>query len=391
MKKINYGRQNIELSDINAVKKSLYCDLITTGKQVLLFENKITNYVNSKYTVACSSGTAALHLAFLSIGLREGDSIIMPAINFVSSYNMCRKIGLKIFLADVDPISGLMTPQNFLDCIKRNKIKKIAAILNMHMGGSPNHIKEFYNLKKKYNCFLIEDACHAFGSTYMYNEKTYKIGSCAHSDICTFSFHPVKSITTGEGGAVTTNNFNYYQKSVLLRSHGIKRNKKKYWEYDVIENGFNYRISDINCALGVSQLKRINFFLKNRKEIVKIYQKSLSKYNKLIVNFTPLNVKTKSANHLFILYLNFDLLKSSKDLFIKFLNKKKIFPQFHYLPLYQFTVYRGSKMGYSGSEKYKNYCISLPIYSELKKKNVLIVLKEIDNFIKKSLKNLPKV
>jgi dTDP-4-amino-4,6-dideoxygalactose transaminase len=226
MKTIPYGRQYIDHQDIKFVSRALKEDLITTGSYLRKFENKISNFLKVKYVASCSSGTSALHLALMAIGLKKDDVIIMPAINFIAVFNMARLLNVKIFLADVDPLTGQMTPNTLLDCIKNNKLKKIKAIVTMYLGGYPENIDEFYKIKKKLGCYLIEDACHALGAKYSYGQKHLSIGSCKHSDICTFSLHPVKSITTGEGGLVTTNSKDFYNKIISLRSHGILKKKK---------------------------------------------------------------------------------------------------------------------------------------------------------------------
>ena len=194
----------------------------------------------------------------------------MPSINFISSYNICKNIGAKIYLSDVDPTTGQMTPEDIKNTIKKYKIKNVKLIVTMYLGGYPENVYEFYKLKKKLKCYLIEDACHALGATYNFREKKIKIGSCYHSDVSVFSLHPVKPITAGEGGIVTTNSKKISDKVLLLRSHGILR-KKKHWEYDVVLIGHNYRLSDINCSLAKSQLNKIkNFF--NVEEIFRNYK-----------------------------------------------------------------------------------------------------------------------
>ena len=200
MKTIPYGRQYVDSQDIKLVSKVLKEDLITTGYYVKEFENKISKFLKVKYVASCNSGTSALHLALMAINLKKNDVIIMPAINFIAAYNMARLMKAKIFLADVDSLTGQMTPKTLLDCIKNNKLKKIKAIVTMYLGGYPEHVLEFYNIKRKLKCYLIEDACHAFGAKYLFNKKFLPIGCCKHSDISTFSLHPVKTITTAEGG-----------------------------------------------------------------------------------------------------------------------------------------------------------------------------------------------
>ena len=256
MKFIPYGRQFIDNKDKNLVLKSLSQDLITTGPFVKKFELEIKKYLSCKFSYVCNSGTSALHLAMLSVGLEKNDIVLMPAVNFIASYNMAKLMQLKVYLVDVDEHTGQVTSDNILKCIKRYKIKKIKALIVMYNGGYPESSKEFYEIKKKYNFFLIEDACHAFGSEYKHRNKYIKTGSCKHADISTFSLHPLKTITSGEGGIITTNNKKISSRIELFRNHGILRNKTKHWKYDVLETGFNYRLSDLNCALGLSQLKK---------------------------------------------------------------------------------------------------------------------------------------
>ena len=256
MKITPYGRQYIDSQDIRIVSKALKEDLITTGRYVKKFENKISKFLKVNYVASCHSGTSALHLALMAIDLEKDDVIIMPAVNFIAVYNMARLMNAKIFLADVNPLTGQMTPETLLECIKNNKLRKIKAIVTMYLGGYPLNAIEFYKIKKKFNCYLIEDACHALGARYFNNKKYLPVGCCKHSDISTFSLHPVKTITSGEGGLVTTNNKFFYEKILSLRSHGIDKDRNFHWKYNLSKSGFNYRLSDINCALGLGQLKK---------------------------------------------------------------------------------------------------------------------------------------
>ena len=309
---IPYGKQYINKNDKKFVLKSLSENLITTGTYVDKFEKEIKDYCKSKYSYVCSSGTAAIHLAMLSIDLKQGDTILILAINFISSYNLAKILKLKVFLVDVDKNTGQMTPDNVINCIKKNKIKNVKALIIMYHGGYPEFPKKFHDLKKKFKFYIIEDACHALGSEYGYKKKFYKIGSCKHSDVCTFSLHPLKTITSGEGGVVTTNNAVVAKKIKLFRSHGIMRSKKFYWKYDVFENGLNYRLSDINCALALSQLKKIKFFLKSRKVIYDKYFKEFKNFdsNLLIPSYSK---SIKPSFHLFLININFKKLKKQRS------------------------------------------------------------------------------
>ncbi len=386
---IPYGKQFIDRQDISTVSKALQGKLITTGEFVKKFENKIKQKLKAKYCVSCINGTAALHLAFLGIGIKKNDVVLMPSINFISAYRMASLMGAKIYLVDVDPISGQMTPETLLKCIKQNKIKKIKAIVTMYMGGFPENIIDFYKIKKKYRCLLIEDACHAFGAEYKFNNRKYQIGSCKHSDISVFSFHPVKSITTGEGGAITTNNKVFAKKMDIYKNHGFIK-KNKYWEYDINNLGNNYRLSDINCALGLSQINKLKKFINYRKKVFLFYQKSLKKVEKYI-KLPKYDKNVFPSYHLFLISINLNKLSSAKNKLFNFLNNKGIFPQFHYTPIYNFTFYKKKKnTKFVGASNYFKNVLSLPIYFNLKKKDQMYIVKNLIQFIAKYKKNITK-
>ena len=383
MKTIPYGRQYIDSQDIRLVSKALKEDLITTGRYVKKFENKISDFFKVKYVASCNSGTSALHLALMAINLTKDEVIIMPAINFIAVYNMAKLMSAKIFLADVDPLTGQMTPQTLLQCIKRNKLKSIKVIVTMYLGGYPENVIEFYNIKKKFNCFLIEDSCHALGSRYLFNKRFLLIGSCRHSDISTFSLHPVKTITSGEGGLITTNNKVFYNRIVSLRSHGINKDKNHHWKYNLSRSGFNYRLSDLNCALGLGQLKKINKFLNYRKRIFNIYKNELKKNINTVV-FPSYRI-SKPSYHLFLISINFKKIRSTKDKLLEFLRKNNIFCQYHYIPIYKFKLFN-QKINlkyYRGTEFYYKNTLSLPIFYNLNISFQKVIIKKINFFLNK--------
>jgi dTDP-4-amino-4,6-dideoxygalactose transaminase len=377
-KNIYYGRQFIDRSDVIEVSKSLKNDLITTGDYVKKFEKKIKNFLNVKYAATCSNGTSALHLSFLASDIKKGDVVIMPIINFISSYNMCKLLGAKIFFADVDKQSGLITPDAIIRCIKLNKLKKVKAFVVQYMGGFPDHNEKFYKLKKKLKCLLIEDACHAFGAKYTVKKKLYKIGSCKHADISTFSFHPLKPITTGEGGCVTTNNKKIFEKIIKFRSHGMTRDKKKHWNYDIETIGFNYRLSDINCALGLSQINKLNFFINKRKKIYNYYKLKLNNYKNLI-SFPKYNNKNYSSFHLVLINLNFkNLIK--KNNFLNYMVKNKIFCQYHYIPLNKFSLINTKAVNLNDYKTYFLQTVSIPIHHHLSFEDIKYVVDKIKKY-----------
>ena len=360
---IPYGKQSISNQDIKTVNKVLKGDYLTTGPMVELFENEFCKEVKSKFAVSCSNGTAALHLAFLASGIKENDIVIIPVVNFVSTINLLSLIKAKIYCTDVDQFSGKMTPKLLESCIKKNKIKKIKAVVVMHNAGLVEHSQEFYKLKKKYGFKLIEDACHALGSNHLHKKKTIPVGSCKFSDIATFSFHPVKSITTAEGGMITTNNLRVFQKLKLLRNHGILRKKnsaKKYeWHYKILYPGLNYRLSDLNSALGLSQLKKLKIFISKRQQIASHYINFFQKSEVIKCK----NFDKNSAYHLFIVNLK----NVSRNGVIQKLYKRKIITQVHYIPAYKHPYYRKRIKGkFANAEIFYNTCLSLPIFPDLK-------------------------
>jgi dTDP-4-amino-4,6-dideoxygalactose transaminase len=379
--KITYGKQYIDKSDEKIILKTLYENKITEGNKVSLFENTIKKKLKSKFCVVCNSATSGLFLSMKAIKLQKNDIIIMPAVNFIASYSMAKFMGAKIILCDVDKFTGQITPETLKKCIKLNKLRSIKALITMYLGGYPNNIFEFYKLKKKYKFFIIEDACHAFGASYSHQGRKIKIGSNKHSDLSVFSFHPVKPITTGEGGAITTNNKNIYQNLKILRSHGVLR-KKNYWDYDINNLSFNFRISDINCALGISQSKKITNFIKKRKTIFRWY-KEFFKNKKNFKLIIP-NHQIKPSYHLILLNIDFNKLNLTKNSFMKKLNKKNIFPQFHYKPIQLFSFYKKKEKNLKNSLEYMEKTISIPVFHELSKNNVKNIVKSILFELKKN-------
>ncbi|MDC3039018.1 aminotransferase class I/II-fold pyridoxal phosphate-dependent enzyme [Candidatus Pelagibacter sp.] len=376
---ISYNAHFIDKDDQKSVANSLKNKLITTGPLVKKFEDKLSKYLGAKFTTVCNSGTAALHMAYDAIKLKKNDIVLMPSITFISSYNMAKTFEAKVYLVDIDMKSGQVTPESVEKCIIKNKLKKIKCLVLMYLGGYPENISNFYNLKKKYKFNIIEDACHAFGSSYKYKKKFFKIGSCKHSDISCFSFHPLKTITTGEGGAVTTNNPKYQKAFIKFRSHGFQ--KKNHWDYNLINFGFNYRLNDFNCALGISQLKKINKFLKKRENIYNFYKNNLSRFKE--ISFIEFDKSIKPSFHLFVIFIK-NFKKFKKDQLIKFFLKKKIILQQHYKPIYKFDIYKNKiTPNLPNADRYFMSAVSLPIHYNLSKKDLNYILKNLKIFFNK--------
>ena len=380
MRNLPYGKQYIDNLDVKYVLKSLKEKLITNGRYVDKFEKSISNLFKNKYSASCNSGTSALHLALLSIDIKKGDAVVVSSITFVAAINMLKNLGAKIYLADVDIITGQITTKTVTECIKFNKIKKVKCIITTYLAGHTKEIKEFHNLKKKLNCFLIEDACHAFGTKYLVKGKKYSIGSCKHSDICTFSLHPLKTITSGEGGIVTTNNKNIYKKILLLRSHGILRSSKHY-EYDVVTQGFNYRLSDINCALALSQTKKLSKFILARKKIALNYDKLLKK-NVGLIDLPNFEENKLSSWHLYQIKIDFKKRQLSKKKIIETLLKKKIITQIHYIPIYKYKIYKNLKKKiHKNSDVFYQQILCLPIFVDLKHSEQKYISQNLANLL----------
>ncbi|MCK4650911.1 UDP-4-amino-4,6-dideoxy-N-acetyl-beta-L-altrosamine transaminase [Candidatus Babeliales bacterium] len=378
-KSYSYGKQSISFKDIWEVVKTLRSNWLTQGPKVKEFEQALCDYTGAKYCVVVSNGTAALHLAVLSLGISKGDEVITSPITFLASSNAILYSGGIVKFADIDEKTACIDPIQ----IEKQIIDKTKAIMPIHFAGQSCDMEKIFNIAKNHNLFVIEDAAHGLGSEY----KGCKVGSCKYSDITTFSFHPVKNITTGEGGAITTNNKDIYEKLLMLRAHGITKNKNLLtkndgpWYYEQHYLGFNYRITDIQCALGISQLKRLDKFIKRRRDIVEVYKTEFENDDR----FSLLEEKeySKAAFHIFPVLINFEKVKIGKKELFENLKKEGLFLQVHYIPVYLQPYYKmfGFKNGdFPNSEEHYKRTISLPLYIELRKndlKNIVKIIKKI--------------
>ena len=381
--KINYSKHNISKKDITSVIKVLKSDFLTQGPTVKFFEKKIKKIVSAKYAFAVNSATSGLHVACMSIGISKNDVVWTSPNSFVASSNCALYCGAKIDFVDIDLKNYSLCPTKLENKLKSTKKKFLPkAIVLVHFAGYATNLERIKRLSKKYNFKIIEDASHALGGKY----KNSYIGNCQFSDVCVFSFHPVKSITTGEGGLITTNSKKISAKINLFRNHGINRDKKfllnktlKINHYEQIELGFNYRMSDIAAALGISQANRLKKFTHKRISVAKFYDKEL-------INLPiqkPIFSKDSSW-HLYVILLKNNSIR--KKLF-EFLKKRKINCQIHYIPIHIHPYYKKigfKKKDFPNSVEYYERCLSLPIFFDLK----FSAQKKIISLIKKFFLNV---
>ena len=363
-----YSRQLITAEDIAAVKQVLQSEYITQGPAVKIFEDDLSEYCKSKYSVVTNSATSALHLACLALGLKAGDYLWTSPITFVASANCALYCGASVDFVDINPhtlnLDCQALEEKLIDAEKKGALPKI--LVAVHFGGLPCEMERIAELGRKYNFRVIEDASHALGS----RDGDCITGSCKFSDITIFSFHPVKIITSGEGGAITTNSKSLYLRCLLLRSHGITREEEFFedisdgdWYYEQQALGYNYRLTDIQAALGASQLKRINTYIENRNDIARFY---IQKFDTLDINMQAVEPSKLSSYHLFPIQVNNGV--DRKKLF-DYLRAKKIGVNVLYKPVYLQPYYRklGFKLGYCpNAESYYQRSICLPIFPAIK-------------------------
>ncbi len=366
MKIYGYGKQNITEDDIQSVLEVLKSPYLTCGPKVKEFEQAICEYTGAKYCVAVNSATSGLHIAMLAAGVGGGDEVITSPMTFLASANCARYCGADVKFADIEKDTANIDPNE----IKKHISNKTKAIVPVHFAGQSCDMEKISEIAKENNLFVIEDAAHAIGSDY----KDVKVGSCKYSDMTVFSFHPVKTITTAEGGAVTTNSKELYNKLCAFRSHGMYKDgdMANDWHYEMRELGYNYRMTDVQAALGVSQMKRLEEFKKRRREIVDYYNKNLGLSHLIEKDF---------SNACFHLY---PVLVENREKFYFAVRKKGLNLQVHYIPVHTQPYYKAQsyKWGdFPNAEEYYKHCISLPLYPELTDED----LKEIVQRIKELL------
>ena len=389
---IPYGKHHIDDDDIKAVVDVLKNNFLTQGPMIEKFEKAICNYVGAKYAVAVSSGTAALHLSALAAGVKPGKSIVTSPITFVSTANAAFYCGGGVHFADIEPSSINISPKKIEDVIEVNN--DICAIFPVHFGGLPCDMEALSDISERYNLFMVEDAAHALGANYSNGQK---VGSCCYSDMTIFSFHPVKSIAAGEGGLITTNDEALYRKLIRLRSHGINKlndpllnqnesmtdGSVNRWYYEMQELGFHYRITDIQCALALSQLKKLDKFIERRRMLVNKYDS----YFKGLEFLSPAQSLSRelSSHHLYVLRIKFDKVNITRNKFMKLLKEKEIITQVHYIPLPIQPYYKSKGfdiIDYPEANSYYEEAISIPLFYDLTDDQQEYVVKVILEILK---------
>lgn len=394
-KQIPYGRQEITQGDIDAVIETLQSDFLTQGPKIQLFENEFAEYVGSKYAVAVSNGTAALHLSVLALGIKSDEYVICTPITFAASVNCVKYCGGNILFADIDPDTYLMDIESVKSVLESNADKKIVGIIPVDFAGRVIQLDKFKVLAEKHNLWILEDACHSPGGFFIDSEnKQQKAGNGQFADLSIFSFHPVKHIATGEGGMITTNDENLYQKLMELRTHGITRNPLKFensiafangnsnadgldyplWYMEMQSLGYNYRLTDFQAALGSSQLLRADKNVARRRQIALRYSKELSDCKGV---FHSSGIIEGHAYHLYVLEV-----VDRRGLY-DFLRSEQIFAQIHYIPVHLMPFYKhqGWKEGdFPNAETYYSRCISIPMFPSMSDDEQSFVIEKIINY-----------
>lgn len=364
---IYYGKQNINEEDIKAVENVLRSDFLTQGPAIEKFEKKVADYCGAKYAVAVTNATSALHIGCKAVNLGEGDFLWTSPVTFVASANCGRYCGAGVDFVDIDDNTYNMSVE-----ILEDKLKKSAhlpkVVIPVHLAGQSCDMEKIYALSRRFNFTVIEDASHAVGADY----KNSKVGSCKFSDMAVFSFHPVKIITTGEGGMILTNNKNLYEKLKLYRSHGITRNPALMthepdgaWYYQQIDLGFNYRMTDIQAALGYSQMNRLEDFVARRRYLANRYNEKLKA---LPLKIPYQSADTNSSWHIYVVRLDFNQVKKSKVQIFAEMREKGVTLNLHYIPVHTQPYYE--KLGHKPEDcpnaiKYYEEAFTLPLYYSL--------------------------
>lgn len=389
LKRLPYGKQWIDEVDIAAVADVLRGDFITQGPVSEEFEKALAEYCGAKYAVSVNSGTSGLHIAALAADVKEGDVGITSPITFLASANCIVYCGGTPKFADINPRTANISVEELKAACEKNPPKIIVPV---DFTGQPADLPEIYQVAQEYDAVVIEDAAHSIGATYTHDGVEFRVGSCAHSDMTVLSFHPVKHITTGEGGAVLTNDDELYAKLLRFKNHGMTRSSDELtrndgvWYYEQMSIGFNYRITDFQCALGLSQLRKLDEFVARRRELVELYKRHFAELNEDVRLLTETENK-KSSYHLLVALICGGM-ERRKNIF-NFLVANNIKTQVHYIPVH-FQPFYQKNFGFSdgdfpNAENYYSSCLSLPLYPSMIDEDV----EQVAAIMKEAFKKYP--
>jgi UDP-4-amino-4,6-dideoxy-N-acetyl-beta-L-altrosamine transaminase len=359
-----YGRQTIEDDDVAAVAAALRADFLTTGPTVEAFETAFKARVGAEHAVAVANGTATLHLAMLALGVGEGDVCIAPSVTFLATANCARYVGAEVVFADVDPHSGLMTPDTLAEALGRAGERRVKVVLPVHLRGGVCDLPALKAMAAAAGAVLVEDAPHALGSVGRFDGVDHPVGDGAYSAFASFSFHPVKTLATGEGGMLTTNDAALAARARSLRSHGMVRPAgAEPWVYEMPELGFNYRIPDVLCALGISQLAKLDRFVARRRELTALYAERLAALAPT-VRLAESPAWSDPALHLLTVLIDFEAAGTTRRAVVEALKAHGIGSQVHYIPVHRQPYYqaRYGALDLPGSDAWYARCLTLPLY-----------------------------
>ena len=379
---IPYGKQSITRADVQSVSSALGSDWITQGPLVRSFEEALCHATGARYCVAVSSGTAALHVAMLSLGIGSGDTVLTSPITFSASANCACYVGARPQFIDIDRKTYHMSPELLEEFLRSpSRRKRVRAIVPVHFMGTVADVEAYSRISGRYGIPIVEDAAHALGAAYDHGRRKVRVGACVHADVSVMSFHPIKHITTGEGGALLTNNKRVFDRALRFRHHGIvKRSSRPRWFYDIHELGYNYRITDFQCALGQSQLSRLDQFCIKRGAIVQKYNEHFRCIPEISIPYE--RPGSTPSYHLYVIQVP----QTKRQALYDYLHRMGIGTQVNYIPVHLLSFYR-KKFGYRvgdfpNAEYYFKRCLSLPLFPGLSDASQNFIIAQVKKFFK---------
>lgn len=396
-----YGRQHVEEQDIQAVVKVLRSDWWTQGPAVNIFEQKLATRVGASEAVVCANGTAALHLTMLALGIGPGDIVVTSANSFLASANCARYVGADVRFVDINASTGLMDVDLLEGVLADDADHRIKAVIPVHFAGQPLDLPNLYRIVHAHGAHVVSDGCHALGASYNHEGKTYRLGCGAHNDAAVFSFHPVKHVATGEGGAVTTDDPKLAERLRRFRNHGMQKEcfvndemskstigEPNPWYYEMQQMGYNYRLTDLQATLGVSQLERLDWSITRRNDLAQCYQRLISeRFNKTSVRSLGQRSDVTNAYHLFVVRIDYEHYEIDRAAVMNQLREAGVGTQVHYIPIYLQPYYRHLYNGQPGdlpqTDKYYAHTLSLPMYPDLNESDCERIINQLDHILHK--------